>query len=59
MNHGCFQPAIRVGNSSRPRIHWTIKAAGIKLVNVHRRLRIKSVAPVGDKAGQEFFHNAT
>jgi hypothetical protein len=28
-----FWPAIPVGNSCRLRIHWTIEAAGIKLVN--------------------------
>src|SRR5208282_3537705 len=30
---GCFQPSIPVGNGCRLRIHWTIEAAGIKLVN--------------------------
>jgi hypothetical protein len=30
--------AIPVGNSSRPRIHWTIEATGIKLVNIQLRL---------------------
>src|ERR1700683_1475539 len=56
---GSFQPAIPVGNSSRPRIHWTTRALGIKLVNMQRRLKFKSVAHVADSAGQEFFHNAT
>ena len=46
---GCFQPAIPVGNSSRPRIHWTIKAAGIKLVNT-RRLKVKSAPHLADNA---------
>ena len=30
---GCFQPSIPVENGYRLRIHWTIEAAGIKLVN--------------------------
>jgi len=30
---GCCQPSIPVENGYRLRIHWTIKAVGIKLVN--------------------------
>ena len=32
LRSGCFQPAITVGNSSLPRIRWTIKESGIKSV---------------------------
>jgi hypothetical protein len=56
---GCFQLAIPVGNSYRLRIHWTIKAAGIKLVNMRRRLKVKSAPHLAANAFGSLNNNAT